>query len=269
MWHTCNYSEENAKDTTTYDGRDLTKIFASEIANFPSPWHWIQNRLNHRNYKGLNHGDFIPLTVDGETHEMQININTYKRTTDQELDDHIDFISRDCYSQTVQWNTTNNNNGTAAQPFPYLASNVKQFLDQLYNKLPQALQNLIVSKRSLLEKRYSSSGTLTDSTGWDWADLGKLWLPSEYEVFGSTVWATKGWSAGQAMQYPIFANSWKNRIKGAGPKGARCHWWLLTVGGASATYVCFVSYYGYADRWNTSDALRVPLCFRFVRQAQS
>lgn len=214
-----------------YDGEDLTKVFASEIAKFPSPWHWVQDRLNHRNYKGLNNGDFIPLTVDGETHEMQININTYKRTTDQELDDHIDFISRDCYSQTVQWNTTNNNNGTAEQDYPYLASNVKQFLDQLYEKLPADVKNFIVTKRTLLEKRYSASGALTDSTGWGWADIGKLWLPSEYEVFGSTVWATKGWSAGQAVQYPVFANSYKNRIKGAGPKGTRCGWWLLSVGG--------------------------------------
>lgn len=247
----------------------MTKIFASEIANFPSPWHWIQDRINNRNYEGLNDGDFIPMTVDGETLDLQININTYKRTTDQELDDHIDFISRDCYSQTVQWNTTNNNNGTAAQPFPYMASNVKQFLDQLYEKLPASVKQFIVSKRTVLEKRYSESDTLTDSTNWTWANLGKLWLLSEYEVFGSIVWGTKGFSVGQTVQYPIFANSWKNRIKGAGPNGTRCGWWLLTVVGASATSVCNVHGSGDSNNWSASDALRVPLCFRFVRQAQS
>ena len=230
-WYTCNYSGENAKDPTIYDGRNLTKIFAREITKFPSPWHWVQDRINNRNYKGINNGDYIPLAISGETHDMQLNINTYKKTTDQELDDHIDFISRDCYSETVQWNTTNNNNGTAEQDYPYLASNVKQFLDQLYEKLPADVKNFIVTKRTLLEKRYSASGALTDSTGWGWADIGRLWLPSEYEVFGSTVWATKGWSAGQAVQYPVFANSYKNRIKGAGPKGTRCYWWLASVGG--------------------------------------
>lgn len=265
-WFDCNYSGGGTKDSTMYDGRDLTKIFALEIANFPSPWHWIQDRLNNRNYKGLNHGDFIPMTVDGENHEMQININTYKKTTDQELDDHIDFISRDCYSQTVQWNTTNNNNGTAAQEYPYLASNVKQFLDQLYNKLPADVRTYIVTKRTRLEKRYSSSGALKESNGWGWADLGKLWLPSEYEVFGSTIYSTEGYGSGQAVQYPIFANSWKNRIKSTVASEGLYSWWLLSVADNSANGVCFVSYDGTASYWSATTAPRIPLCFRFSRQ---
>ncbi|MCX4328444.1 MAG: DUF6273 domain-containing protein, partial [Lachnospiraceae bacterium] len=148
-------------------------------------------------------------------------------------------------------------------------SNVKQFLDQLYEKLPADVKNFIVTKRTLLEKRYSASGALTDSTGWGWADIGKLWLPSEYEVFGSVCWGTKGWSLGQAVQYPVFANSWKNRIKGAGPKGPRCYWWLLSLGGGSSSRACGVGYDGASYAWSASGAYRVPLCFRFVRKQKS
>ncbi len=227
----CGYREDTEDDSIT-NGRNLAVIFSAEIAKYKNQWEWIQDRLDMRFFKGLHIKDFLLMTADGENHQMQIaGINTYKRTTDQNIDDHIDFISRDCYSQTVQWNTAHNNNGTAAQEHPYLASNIKQFLDQLYNKLPADVKAYIVTKRTLLEKRYSSSGALKESNGWGWADLGKLWLPAEYEVYGSVNWGTKGWSVGQSAQYPIFIGGWKNRIKGAGPGGARCSWWLSSVGG--------------------------------------
>lgn len=250
-------------DPTMYDGRDLTQIFATEIASFPSPWHWIQNRINNRNYKGLNHGDFIPMTINGEILDMQININTYKKTTNQKLDDHIDFISRDCYSQTVQWNANNTNNGTAEQPCPYLASDVKQFLDQLYEQLPVTVKSLIVTKTTMLEYRYSNSGVLTDDNGQNWVNLGNLWLLSEYEVFGNVIWGTKGWSAGQAIQYPIFVNSWKNRLKGNND------WCLLSVAGDSSNLVCYVTSNGYTRRDKVTQYYHVPICFRFIRQSQS
>lgn len=246
-----------------YEGRDLTKVFAVEISKFTDAWAWIKDRIANANYTGIHVGDYIPMTVKGETHEMQIaGIDTYYRTTDQDLGHHIDFISRDCYSQTVQWNTTNNNNGNATSACPYLVSNLKTFLDTLYESLPDAVKRVITNKRFLLEQRYSASGALTDSTSWSWEDMGKLWVPTEFEVFDAVVWGTKGYSAMQAVQYPIFRNSWKNRIKGAGPKGSRCSWWSASVRSGTSTNACGVHYDGAADDWNASNALRVPLCFR-------
>lgn len=251
-----------------YEGRDLTKVFALEIGLFTDAWAWIKNRIANANYTGIHVGDYIPLTVNGETHEMQVaGIDTYYRTTDHELGHHIDFISRDCYSQTVQWNTTNNNNGNATSACPYLVSNLKTFLDTLYESLPAAVKNVITEKRFLLEQRYSASGALTDSTSWSWENMGKLWVPTEYEVFDSVVWGTKGYSAMQAVQYPIFRNSWKNRIKGAGPKGGRCSWWLASVRSGYSTFACFVNDNGTAGYWHASNAHRVPLCFRITAQA--
>lgn len=247
-----------------YEGVDLTVKFADEIAKFTSPWEWIKSRIAAKNYKGLYICDFIPFTVGAETHEAQImGINTYKRTTDRDIGDHIDFCSRDCYSETVKWNTTNNNNGTATVKNPYLASNVHDYLENtLYPLLPAELKSVIVNKRFLLEERYSASGALTDSTGWSWQDMGKLWIPTEYEVFGCVVWGTKGYSAMQSVQYPYFANSWKNRIKGAGPKGSRCPWWEASASSGNSAYACLVYYYGHANYGSASDAHRVPVCFR-------
>ncbi len=247
-------------------GRNLADIFSAEIAHYSNPWDWIKDRIDIGCYTGLNDEDFIPMLVENETHEMQIaGRNTYTRTTDQDLGNHIDFISRDCYSQPVQWNTTNNNNGTAEQQCPYLASNVYKFLnEELYSKLPESVKNVITSKRTLLEKRYSSSGKLGDSTGWAWSDIGYLWLLSEYEIYNSTIWGTKSWSAGQDTRYALFANSNKNRIKGAGVNGERCHWWLLTIMGGDSGRACGSAMNGYIDFWGTTNLLYVPICFRIA-----
>lgn len=246
-----------------YKGRDLTTVFADEIAGYTDAWAWIHARITAGNYSGIYVGDYIPITVKNETVQMQVaGIDVYTNTTDQGLGHHIDFISRDCFSETVQWNTTNNNNGNATDGSPYMVSNLHTWLATLSSHLPQAVKNHIVTKRSLMEIRYSASGALTDSTSWEWKDMGLLWVPHEYEVFGSVVWATKGYGQGQAMQYPIFANSWLNRIKGAGHGGSRCRWWLASVRSGGSTHACDVSSNGHAYYWSASNASRVPVCFR-------
>ena len=247
-----------------YKGRDLTVVFADEIAKFSDAWAWIKSRITAGNYTGIYVGDYIPITMKNERVEMQVaGIDVYTRTTDQDLGHHIDFISRDCFSETVQWNTTNNNNGNAESAYPYMVSNLHKWLEEtLYGYLPQAVKNQIVTKRSLMEQRYSASGALTDSTTWGWQDIGKLWVPHEYEVFGAVVWGTQGWSEGQALQYPIFANSYLNRIKSAGHGGSRCHWWLVSVRSGDSTDACNVGRNGAADTWGASNAPRVPVCFR-------
>ena len=251
-----------------YTGRDLTVVFADEIANFSDAWAWIKSRIQNANYTGIYIGDYIPITMKNETVEMQVaGIDVYYRATDNDLGHHIDFISRDCFSELVQWNTTNNNNGNAESPYPYMVSNLHTWLTEtLYSYLPQAVKDQIVTKRTLMEQRYSSAGTLKDSTNHGWQDIGKLWVPYEYEVFGSCVWSTKGWSQGQALQYPIFANSYLNRIKCIGKGGDRCAWWLASATSDSSTFACRVEYYGYAYYWNAGKAIPVPVCFRIAAQ---
>lgn len=247
-----------------YPGRDLTTVFALEIANYSDAWAWIKARIKAHNFTGIHVADYIPITMNGETVKMQVaGIDSYYRTTDQQLSHHIDFISKDCFSQTVQWNTTNNNNGDSTSPYPYMVSNLHTFLTTtLYNYLPAAVKAVISNKRMLMEQRYSASGALTDSTSWGWQDLGLLWVPTEYEVFGSVIWGTKGWSEGQGLQYPIFANSFLNRVKGAGNGGGRCGWWLASVGGGYSTSCVCVGNGGGSGGWGAGGELRVPVCFR-------
>lgn len=78
--------------------------------------------------------------------------------------------------------------------------------DGIYYHLPASLKAVITEKIVYHPKRYSSSssGVETDDNGYDVYSIGKLWLPSEVEVFGRSIFGTKvNGDAGQ-MQYPLF-----------------------------------------------------------------
>lgn len=249
----------------TYTERDLTTVFASEISGYSDVWAWIKARITAVNWDGLMIGDYIPFQMNGQTVKAQIaGIDTYYGVMDQAVGHHIDFISRDCFNSTMKWNTTNTNQGTASENSPWLASNAYSVLNTTwYNYLPAALKSVIVEKRFLIETRYSSSGAITASNGWKWANIGKLWLPSVYEIAGSNVWGTQGYSEGHAVQYPIFANSWQYRRKGAGNGGGRCDWWTLTPSGVSSAAVCGVNGNGDVTHLGAADnEFREPVCFR-------
>lgn len=251
-----NIYEIKTEGPQLYEGRELSEY----------TWAQLKTKCTNIDFDDLRVGDYKTISLTGgEIVKMQIaGIDTYFNTTDQPVPHHIDWISKDCLTDYVQWNTSNNNNGNGSEACPYLVSNVYTYLNNtIYPKLPADVKAVIKNKRSLLEQRYSGSGALTDSTGWAWKDMGNLWLPFEYEVFGSIVWGTKGYSQGQAVQYPLFANSYKHRIKGKGNGGSRCDWWLSTVHSGNSTYCCSVSYGGYAYYYAASHTyVGVPVCFR-------
>ena len=247
-------------------GRDLTVLFADEIADYTDEWAWVQHRLDTHMVLDLRVGDYIPIVVGSENHIAEIaGINTYRKTGDNGhgVLFHIDWITRDCYGTTVQWNTSNVNNGNATEKSPFLASNLFDWLtNTLYPLLETKLKNVIKNKRILAPTRYSGEGQLTDDNSWEWKDFGPLWVPLEGEVFDHITWSTKGYGDGQATVYPLFANSYEHRMKGAGPGGSRCTWWLASAHSGTATYACLVGYNGNANTSYASIATRVPVCFR-------
>lgn len=251
-----NIYEIKTEGPQLYEGRELSG----------HTWAQLKTKCTNADFDDLRVGDYKTITLTGgEVVKMQIaGIDTYFNTTDQPVPHHIDWISKDCLTDYVQWNTSNNNNGNGSEACPYLVSNVYTYLNNtIYPKLPADVKAVIKNKRSLLEQRYSGSGALTDSTGWAWKDMGNLWLPFEYEVFGSIVWGTKGYSQGQAVQYPLFANSYMHRIKGKGNGQGRCSWWLSTVGSGNSTACCYISSAGHAYYGSVSSTfVGAPVCFR-------
>lgn len=132
----------------------------------------------------------------------------------------------------------------------------------VYYYLPAALKAVIVEKRAYLPKRYSASGLLSDDNAGGWVDIGKLWLPSECEVYGAPCWGGKGGYAtmGNNIQYPIFAHN-MNRVKKR--SGSRDLWWVLSVYSGNTTLWCAVAGSGTAYRYYASDTtVAAPVCFR-------
>ena len=286
-----------------YEGKNLEVHFAEEIAAFGgNVWAWIQARIQNGKFTGINVGDFIPFTADGNTVLAEVaGINTYRNFGDIVVPNHIDFISRDCWPETRQWNRVNYNNGIAAMTTPFLASDIWHWLNGLAGqvpndatvtmtqnptpaaslvavdytvtgllpRLPAALRAVIIQKRELMPRRFSAGILLTNSNSWDWRDGGFLWLPSEFEVYGAGVWGdvdspNQGNDKFGAVQYPLFATNIPKRSKGAGHGGARTNWSLSSPRGGSSTVVTRVSHAGNACSRLASQADRVPVCFRIA-----
>lgn len=284
-----------------YEGVNLETKFATEIAAAGNVYAWLNNRKNAGNFEGIHVGDYFSAslsagTVAGYSIAAQtfkcriVGINTYKSCADTNIGNMLYVISDEVINTAIKWNPTDNNNGTASQNKPWLASaayavlnGVNNYTTNAYGNaahganasakgilqlLPSTLQSVLKQKRNLLDNRYSSSGLLTGSTGWDWADMGKLWLPNEVEVYGcgirSNLSQTSGFwfpEAGLSIQFPWFANNCEHRVK-RNSSGARCSWWLSAPASIITTYVCNVGYSGYAySRYATSSSIFLPLCF--------
>lgn len=252
-----------------YSGMDLTAAFADEISAFSSPWDWIYDRAAKADFSGLLPGDYIPFTTsDGEIFEAQIaGMDTYFNTTDQEpgIGHHIDFITRTCCKEVIPWNLTKTNNGTEENPNPWRASHLCHELNtRVFDSLPEDLKKHIIPKRMMIEKRYSPDGLLSSSDGWQWNEVGRLWVPNEHEVYGAVVWGSKGFSCPQAVQYPLFACSWKNRLKHFGTSDKdRCYWWLMNPFDGDTDRVCLTAIHGNASRnFCDIEKAHAPICFR-------
>lgn len=271
-----------------YSGVDLTVKFADEIKNFSDPWAWIKDRKTKGNYAGLHIDDYIPVTCkNGYKLNMQIaGANCYTNYSDQQIGNHIDFISKELWNDLHVMNKVNINNGNADNPNPFLVSDLNYWLNSMKGNVPNSTTDMgvttavdyteggilhylpdelvaqIITKRILLPHRYTAGSVLTEDNGWGWYSTGKLWVPSEVEVYGMPVWGSRNWGAGGFIQYPIFANN-MNRVKFRCSNGDRCSWWLLSARSGSSTHFAYVSSDGIA---NYSDAtttwIGAPVCFR-------
>lgn len=132
--------------------------------------------------------------------------------------------------------------------------------DGIYHYLPNWLKAVIIEKRFQLNKRYSATGMLSDENGFGWANIGKLWFPTEVEVYGCPVWGSKGgYGLAGSIQYPLFMGNMR-RLKRR--NGGRHNWWLL-LPTTSTTYWCIVNNYGNANSGVASaPSVAAPVCFR-------
>lgn len=159
-----------------------------------------------------------------------------------------DFISKDCMLTTRQMNVSNTNSG--GWPSCKLRTDLNNVV---YDLLPQAVKDAIV------EKTHKSSAGGQSTSLIEHSD--KLWLPTEWEIFGSITYAAGTENGNVNKQYAVF-DSAGDRIKHLGTGGAATTWWECSPSVGYSTDFCGVGSSGGAAGNYASYSYGVPLCFR-------
>lgn len=159
-------------------------------------------------------------------------------------EDRMDFISRDTMAERFTWNENGRNTGGFKK-----SDLCKALNEKVRQQLPEELKAVICERECI---------QVVD--GEEEKFMLKLWLPSEYEVFGEE-WFS---DAKEGEQLEIFKDP-RNRIKMGGHGESRAIWWLLSVFGGNSTYACNVYYSGHASNGLCTNGFRVPLCFSIKR----
>lgn len=67
---------------------------------------------------------------------------------------------------------------------------------------------MISPKYMVCNSRYSAGNLLTNDNGADWYNIGNLWVLTEEELTGKSIYGTTGVNhGGGAVQYPLFAGN--------------------------------------------------------------
>ena len=271
-----------------YEGRDLEDVHAEEISGSFSGnvWAWIQARIRAGNYAGINVGDWIQWQSTGENSQSVISevagINTYTGYFQPATPNHIDFISRNVWSETMRYNPANYNNGLGFghNVVPWFVSELRARLNGMaanvpngvtanpqtllvdftrtgvWPRLPVDLRDVITNKVFAASARFTTGVLLTDCTSTTGVNVGPLWIPTEIEVFGVTANGTYGPNARSgAIQYPLFARTTAHRRKNG-------DWWLLSPTSGRTDVFTGVGSNGLPGETFASSSRRVPICFR-------
>lgn len=127
--------------------------------------------------------------------------------------------------------------------------------------LPTVVSNLQTVLGTHLLKRYALLSTAVDTTrsnmygtaggassSWEWTEVYAT-LPSEMQIYGSTVWSSSGYDTGEAcMKLPVF--NFINHVQ-----FSRWGFWLRGV--ASSSGFCSADGSGLAGTWGASDSVGV------------
>ena len=288
-----------------FTGENLVEKHAEEINSEYNgdEWAWIQARIKAVNYDGIHIGDYIPVQLSGGTiggevvipanqqHYMQVaGIDTYYNSGDTPIPHHIDFFALNTIEACSTWNDGNTNNGTAAEPNPWLSSKIYAICNGVNNyttsaqgnlkhglncssggilqMLPRNCQNVLINVRSWVEEQYSASAQTVQPTGNKWADIGKIIIPHEVEVCG---YQPNSYNRGEAgnidnltrnltKMYPLFRE--QTRVKLGANTQARSNYWLRCPSGGASTLVCFVSGGGRVSQ-DSATRTTISVCFGF------
>lgn len=253
-------------------GRCIEDTFASEVS-FTSVADWLGQRIaaaDEGGYDDLCVGDYTTIGLANPAGTQMIyqigGFDHYTGVGDgTSINPHmITMVPAVLYPDPIQFNPTNNNNGTAAEKIPFRASALFSWLNSTYKSyLPQAWRDHLLNVRLYQQIRYATSGSLTADNGGEWNNLGEIWVPDEIEVWGAVRLGSPQNGAtliaNTSRQLPIFENG---RTVIRCYNGNRGGWWERAASAGGAALACYVASDGVAGGYNASGAAVRPLpCF--------
>ena len=149
----------------------------------------------------------------------------------------------------AQMNSTNTTSGgykgsaMHTSTLPTVVSNLQTVLGTHLLKRYALLSNAVDTTRSNM---FGTAGGASSS--WEWTEVYAT-LPSEVQIYGSTIWSSSGYDTGEAcMKLPVF--NFINHVQ-----FSRWGFWLRGV--ASSSNFCYANSGGYASTWGASNSLGV------------
>ena len=246
-------------------GRDLSVLYASQIGG-SNPWTWLKTIAASGKWDDydIQIGDYLPVTLnDGSNTKMIYQIaafDLYYGVGDTINGHHITMVPAACYKDNILFNDTATNQGNETETTTWRASKLFKWCNEdFYGFLPSAVQGALKDLRVYQPIRYSAGNNLTDDNGGAWISLGKVWVPSEIEVWGSIRRGSQqNGTTGIACtdrQIPIFAN-------GRTVLRSRALWWERVAASGSASTVCYVHSGGISAAYSaTYTTIRALPCF--------
>lgn len=280
-----------AAEAGVYAGRNIVDdlgFTVDEVCQFGEEGTLIEH--------GIGIGDYFIMQVADHKGVMRsftmeiAGIDHYTDTMYGSVEHHVDWISKEIAYENVPWNKTNYNNsgynGDGDTISPFAGSNIKMwlnaesgttadkksvdytttgFLARLQSSPDpnaQAWARHLKEKYCIMGWRDSSAGNLTEDNDWGAEEIGKLWLPTEVEIWGRVIWGDKTYGAIYGTQYPIFKRNGaiaKRRVDNV----SLGYWWAATPHLGSTSGVCFVVNDGCANYRNASSSgCGFPVCGR-------
>lgn len=277
--HVHTYNELTGKPFAYAAGRDLSTVFASANA--------LHAAVAAGDFSKISVGDYWPITLNGKVHDYAsgtdktltnavihlevAGIDNYLRSGDTELTaHHLTMCSRDLPPFTAAFRSEASTWHDTAATNPWTGSHLYETLNNETDGLLALVAATDIGAhifagpngkgmRFSIEKKAAGA---TYSSAAAWHDRGKLFIPTEAEVFGSVTWGETLRGSAIPVRWPIFATGTRSIVKGAGHGGSRRSWWLCNSQGNSATAICYVASQGGVNTTSAADTwLGCPLCF--------
>ena len=260
-------------DNLLYVGKELTEFTWDELSDIAKAGTTAEHDIHVGDYKTLtlSHTE-RDITTEYPIRMQVAGINTYAAFDFKSNypKHHIDWISIELYPpNTYIWNESGNNDlVTSNMPCPMHNCMMRSYLGQIASGLPDGFKDLIVSKYMYMEEKYDEKdpSSLTSATGASANTIDWLWLPSEFEIFGTVAYGSMRWASIGQIQYPLFANGGQvNRIKAIVVEEGRLSnvpWWTMTLTEGTTTEVVCITENGAVNTANVLTKLNIPVCFR-------